>query len=191
MDKKTAELVKIFDNEDIDTPPKWEVESFYSNTSKEPYSPLNLLRHVLTEKGYHIRFEPDAVNIIGKHLPDSSSIHIDDPLEKDHVDRITMAILENPLYKDFFSAYNGLIIKNSFAFADLEDEDRKSLKALAIKRTMDRAQEAGNTQSAQDCQSQLDVMGVTPYPFQKMRDKIKDLVDGILIEHPDWAPHDK
>lgn len=168
-------------------------EAWITNRDKkELYSPSSLLYHVLSEMGFHIRFESDAMDSNGKPIESSTALYIDDPGERTKVKRIRQLVSGSNEFRVFTNIYDGLAL--DFAKTDISsfsEEDRKSLEVLRLKRHAEIREKMNSAQYAKEikeAREKVEKPETPPYPLQKMRDRIAKMVDTVLAEHKDLAP---
>lgn len=182
MDSKKVELEKI-------PHPK----EFVTNLEPNEQSPHNILRLVLANKGFHLRFEGDAVDSSGRPIEGVSALYIDDPDEKTKFDSLWHIQPIDGITNFFRGAYSSLILEDMLR-KDLDeteyfdDEEKKRLMALYYQKGAESARKHKHYDFAEKKEEALKKLKVEPYTPDMMMRKLDMAVNEVLAAHPELRP---
>lgn len=103
------------------------------------FKPRSVIFMVLSEMGCPIRYESTTVDVSGKKINEHIGVYVDDPRQKQNVENIQNAVLEDE---------------------EFEELERKSMKL--------KAEEI--------------------IPPGMVKEKVREIIDRKLHEHPEWWP---
>lgn len=164
--------------------------TWVDNLEPDEFEPFNLLYREIFRIGFHLRFKPAATDVHEKESERLIVLHIDDPEEREKVTKITDNVSAKANFKVFRDAYQGDFRNLQISLKSAQgitDEEKKALEVLCLEKWAQFCREQGIADAA-EWEKRANDIGVAAYSLELMREKIVEMVDGVLAEHPQWRP---